>query len=141
MREQPRILNSLVDYWHPDVEAFMVERNSLTPTIEDIYFLNGILRRGEPVNLSTFPPRPFNFFEYIGMHCKDDTEKVGSQVPIPKITNLSLKVIIFLIWNITESMTLHQDFWAHMYCVMQCLNAQIFDWSTTMLNCMKRQLT
>ena len=25
MRAQPRILNSLVDYWHPDVEAFMLE--------------------------------------------------------------------------------------------------------------------
>jgi hypothetical protein len=28
-----------------------------------------------------------------------------------------------------------------MNCVVQCLNAQVFDWSTTLLECMKRQLT
>ena len=25
MRVQPRLLNALIDYWHPDVEAFMLE--------------------------------------------------------------------------------------------------------------------
>jgi hypothetical protein len=25
MRAQPRLLNALVDYWHPDTEAFMLE--------------------------------------------------------------------------------------------------------------------
>ena len=36
MRAQPRILNALVDYWNPDVEAFMLEGQSLLPMIEDI---------------------------------------------------------------------------------------------------------
>jgi hypothetical protein len=36
MRAQPRLLNSLVDYWHLDVEAFMPEGKSLTPTNKDI---------------------------------------------------------------------------------------------------------
>jgi hypothetical protein len=36
MREQPRLLNALVDYWHPDAEAFMLEGQSLVPTTEDI---------------------------------------------------------------------------------------------------------
>jgi hypothetical protein len=56
MRAQPRLLNALVDYWHPDAEAFMLEGQSLTPTTEDIYFLTGLSRRGEPVNLRAFPP-------------------------------------------------------------------------------------
>jgi hypothetical protein len=75
MRAQPRLLNALVDYWHPDVEAFMLEGKSLTPTTEDIYFLNGLSRRGEPFNLHTFPPRPFNIINYIGMHCEVGTEE------------------------------------------------------------------
>ena len=25
MRVQPRLLNALVDYWHPNIEAFMLE--------------------------------------------------------------------------------------------------------------------
>jgi hypothetical protein len=65
MRAQPRLLNTLVDYWHPDVEEFMIEGQSLTPMIEDIYFLTGLSRRGEPINLCTFPPGPFNIEDYI----------------------------------------------------------------------------
>jgi hypothetical protein len=36
---------------------------------------------------------------------------------------------------------LHQASRAQMNCAVQCLNAQFFDWSTTLLECMKRQLT
>jgi hypothetical protein len=58
MHGQPRLLNALVDYWHPDAEAFMIEGQSLVPTTEDIYFLMGLSRRGEPVNFHTFPAGP-----------------------------------------------------------------------------------
>jgi hypothetical protein len=33
----------------------MIEGQSLAPTTEDIYFLTSLSRRGEPVNLRTFP--------------------------------------------------------------------------------------
>ena len=36
MRAQLRLLNALVDYWHPYAEAFMPEGQSLVPTTEDI---------------------------------------------------------------------------------------------------------
>jgi hypothetical protein len=36
MRAQPKMLNALVDYSHPDAKAFMLEGQSLTPTIEEI---------------------------------------------------------------------------------------------------------
>lgn len=85
----------------------MLEGQLLTPTIKDIYFLTGLSRRGEPVNLHAFLLGPHNIAELIELHCKADTEKVGSQVPIHKITNLSLKVIILLIiGRITGSATL-----------------------------------
>ena len=113
----------------------------LTPTTEEIYFLTVLSRRGEPVNLRTFPAMPHIIAELIGLHCEVGTDKVGSQVSIHKISNLSLKVIFFLIQRIIGSTTLHQASQAHMHCAVQCLNARIFDWSTTMLDCMKRQLT
>ena len=75
MRVQPRLLNALVDCWHLGTEAFMLEGQSLTPTTEDIYFLTGLSRRGEPVNLRAFPPRPHNIVDLIVMHCEGDTEK------------------------------------------------------------------
>jgi hypothetical protein len=36
MKAQPSFLNALIDYWHPDAEAFMLEGQSLTPTTKDI---------------------------------------------------------------------------------------------------------
>jgi hypothetical protein len=97
MRAQPRLLNHLIEYWHPDAEAFMLEGQSLTPTMEDIYFLTDLSRRGEPVNLRTFPPGPYNIEDYIGMYCEAGTEKVGSQVPIHKITSLNLQIVLYMI--------------------------------------------
>ena len=90
MRTQPRLLNALIDYWNPDVEAFMLEGQSLVPTTEDIYFLTGLSRRGEPVNFRMFSAGLHNIAELIAEHCEAGTNRVSSQVPISKITNLSL---------------------------------------------------
>jgi hypothetical protein len=119
----------------------MLEGQSLTSNTEDIYFLTGLSRRGEPVNLRTFPLGSFNIEDYINMYCEAGTEKVYSQVSIDKIMDLSLLVILLLIRWITRSTTLHQASRTHMHCTIQCLEATIFYWSTTMLVCMKRQLT
>jgi len=67
MREKPRVLNHLIEYWHPDAEAFMLEGQSLTLTTEDIYFFTDLSRRGESVNLRTFPPGPHKIEDYISM--------------------------------------------------------------------------
>ena len=127
MQAQPRLLNALIDYWHPDAEAFILEGQSLTLTTEEMYFLTGLSRRGEPVNLRAFPPRPHNIVELIGMYCEAETDKVGSQVSIHKIINLSLKVIVLLIGRTTRFVPLHQASRAHMHCAVQCLNAGLFD--------------
>jgi hypothetical protein len=134
------ILNALVEYWHLDAEAFMLEGQSLVPTTEDIYFLTGLSRRGELVNFQTFPLGPHNIEELIGLYFVDDTDLSSSQVPIKKITDLLLQVIVLLSGRITSSVDLHQASRAQMNYVVQCLNAQIFYWSTTLLECMKRQL-
>jgi hypothetical protein len=133
MCAQPRLLNSLVDYWHPDAEAFMLEGQSLVPTTEDIYFLTSLLRRGEPVNFQTFPAGPSKVSELIDEYCVAGTDHRTSLVPISRITSLALKTILSLIGRITGSTTMHQASRAQMNCVIQCMNAHIFYWSTTLL--------
>jgi hypothetical protein len=113
----------------------------LVPTTEEIYFLTGLSKRGELVNFRTFPSGSHNIVKLIGLYCVDDTDCSSSQVPIRNITDLSLQVIVLLIGRITGSAALHQASHAQMNCAVQCLNAQIFYWSTTLLECMKRQLT
>jgi hypothetical protein len=107
---------------------------------KDIYFLTGLSRGGEPINMCTFPLGPFNIEDYIRMYCEDRTEKVGSKVPIHKITSLSLRVILLIIGWITRSTSLHQTSQAHRHYVIQFHEAHIYNWSMNMLMCMKRQL-
>jgi hypothetical protein len=111
------------------------------PTTKDIYFLTSLSRRGEPVNFRTFPSGLLNIAELIALHCEARKNRLSSQVPISKITDLSLQAILFLIGWITGLAAFYQTSHAQMNCAIQCLNAQIFDWSTTLLECMKRQLT
>ena len=47
----------LVDYWDPDSESFHIDEMSLTIEIKDIYFITGLSRRGEVVNLCSRGPR------------------------------------------------------------------------------------
>ena len=108
MRTQPRLLNALVDYWHPDADASMLEGQSLVPMTENIYVLTGLSRRGELVNFQTFPLGPHNISELIGLYCEAGTDRSSSQVPVRKITDLSLQTIVLLIGRMTGSAALHQ---------------------------------
>jgi hypothetical protein len=87
--------------------------------IEDIYFLIGLSRRGDLVNLRNFHLGSHNIVELIRIHYKASTDKMGSQVSIHKTSNLSLQVIFLLIGKITLSTTLHQASRAHIHCVVQ----------------------
>ena len=70
-----------MDYWDPDSESFHIDGMSLNIEIEDIYFITGLSRQGEVVNLRSRGPRGgLNIDEYIAMYCFSDTEKVGSQI-------------------------------------------------------------
>ena len=73
----------LVDYWDPDSESFQLDGMSLTIEVEDIYFITGLSRRGEMVNLRARrgPGHGLTIDEYIAVYCYPKTEKVGSQVP------------------------------------------------------------
>jgi hypothetical protein len=85
----------------------MLEGQSLVPTTEDIYFLTGLSRRGEPVNFQTFPVGPSKISELIADHCEAGIERAGSQGPISNITNLALQTILLLIGQITGSTVVH----------------------------------
>ena len=56
---------------------------SLTIEVEDIYFITGLSRQGEVVNLrsSGGPKGGLTIDEYIAVYCYVDINKVGSQVP------------------------------------------------------------
>jgi hypothetical protein len=103
--------------------------------------LTGLSRRGEPVNFQTFPVGPSKVSELIAEYCVAGTNQATSSVPVGSIISPVLQTILSLIGQITSSAAVHQASRAQMNYAVQCMNAQIYDWSTTLLENMTRQLT
>ena len=78
LRAKLGLLQMLVDYWDPDSESFQIDKMSLTIEVENKYFITGLSRRGEVVNLcSRGPGGGLTIDECIAVYLYLDTEKVG----------------------------------------------------------------
>jgi len=106
MRVKRRLLNILINYWNLDVEEFMLTRNYLTITIEDIYFITGLSKRGEIPKFQS-QGGGWRIIDYINKYCVACTKMSSSQVSIKKITKLSLRVILYTLVQIMGSNSLY----------------------------------
>ena len=90
--------------------------------------MTGLSHRGEVVNLkSREAGSGMKIEEYIDAHCVARTSKVGSQVPIRAINNLSLKIIALVLTRIIGSASLHQASRPLMFYAVECLRPTIYD--------------
>jgi hypothetical protein len=78
--------------------------------------------------------------EYISTHYVARTDKVGSQLPIRAIKNLSLKIVILVLTKILGPISLHQASRPLMFYVLECLRPTVYDWCTSLLANMKIRL-
>ena len=112
----------LVDYWDPDSETFQLEGMPLILEVEDIYFITGLSRREEVVNLRARGiGGGLTIEEYIVVYCLPDTEKVGSQIPTKFIHNLGLKAILLELGRITGLASLHRASRMLMFYAVECM--------------------
>jgi hypothetical protein len=59
-----------VKFWDLDIEAFNLDGKPLRIKVEDIYFLTGLSRWGEVVNLKSHGfGSDMNIEDYIATHC------------------------------------------------------------------------
>jgi hypothetical protein len=79
--------------------------------------------------------------EYIATHYIAGTKKVGSQLPIQAINNLSLKIVVLILTWIIGSTSLHQESRPLMFYSVEFLRPMVYDWCTSLLANMKSQLT
>jgi hypothetical protein len=104
------------------METFNLDGKPLRIEFEDIYFLTGLSRWGEVVNLkSQEVGSGMNIEDYIATHFIVGTEKVGSQLPIREINNISLKIVVLVLTQITGSAYLHQELRPLMFYLVECL--------------------
>jgi hypothetical protein len=122
MRSQVRMLQMMVNFWDPDTESFNLDGKPLRIEVEDIYFLTGLSRWGEVVNLkSCRSGSAMNIEDYIATHCVAGIENVGSQLPIRAIKNLSLKIIVLMLTRIMGLTSLQQASRQLMFYSVECL--------------------
>ena len=141
LRAKPRLLQLLVDYWDPESETFQIYGMSLTIDVEDIYFITGLYRRGEMVNLrSRGPGGELTIDEYIAVYYFSEMEKFGSQIPTNSIHILGLKAILLALGRIAGLDSLHQASRPMIIYVVECMQSTVYDRSTTLLSNMKQQL-
>jgi hypothetical protein len=141
-RAQVRLLQLLVNYWALDTETFNLDGQPLRIEVEDIYFLTRLSHRGEVVNLEAWGVGSgLNIEDYIATHCIVWTEKVGRELPIRAINNLSLKIVVLVLTQIIGSTSLHQASRPLMLYSLDFLRPTIYDWFTSLMANMKSQLT
>ena len=81
---------------------------SLTIEVEDIYFIIGLSRWGEVVNLRYRKPRGgLTIYEYILVYYFLDTKNFGTQILINSIRVLGLKAILLALGKIVGLSSLH----------------------------------
>jgi hypothetical protein len=141
MRAQVSLLQLLVNYWDPDTETFNLDGKPLRIEVEDIYFLMGLSHQGEVVNLKAQGyGSGMNIKDYIATHCIVGTNKVGIQLPIRVINNLSLNIVVLVLTQIIGLTCLHQESRPLMFYSVECLRPTVYQWCTSLLPNMKSQL-
>ena len=114
---------------------------SLTIEVEDIYFIIGLSRQGEVVNLcSRGPGGGLTIDEYIVVYYFPDMENFGIQISKKLIQVLGLKAILLALGRIVGLASLHQASRPMMFYAVKCMQPTVSDWSTTLLSNMKQQL-
>jgi hypothetical protein len=78
--------------------------------------------------------------EYITTYCFAGTEKLGIQLPIRVIENLSLKIVILVLTSISWSTSLHQASRMLMFYIVVCLRPTVYECTSLLAN-MKIHLT
>ena len=87
MRSETLLLQLLIGYWDPDRSKFVIDDDTISFEVEDIYFLTSLSHQGRELNLyeGGRGDASLTIQEYITAYCEVGTKKVASQIPIARI--------------------------------------------------------
>lgn len=101
---QPELLHYLISLWDINWEIFIIGDQELELATSDIYFITGISRRGEPVNL--YGSRPIG--ESVTMPLSKNIPSKSGKFEIMTVQDLVLRVILLTINKVAGSQALHE---------------------------------
>ena len=97
-------------------------------TVEDVYFLIGLSRRGLPISLSGSTVGGETARDYILQYCYAGAEpsKYG-KINIRTVRDLPLRTILFTIAKLAGTVTLHVANIYYMQYALECLDPTVFN--------------
>jgi len=111
-------------------------------TVEDIYFLTSLSRRGAPLSLSDSACGGESVRDYIRRYCREGSQlSRDGKISIRDVTNRSLMTILFTFARLASSAALHLANRFYMQYALECLKPKVFNWCDAVLPVIKEQLT
>ena len=75
----------------------------LTVEVEDIYFLIGLSRWGDPISLTGSRCKDITTRELIDWHCVPGTGTLRKKIPIRAVTDSALRIVLFTMQRVEAS--------------------------------------
>ena len=114
MRAQVRFLEYILKMWNPEQQHFEVGAHILTVELEDIYFLAGLSRWGEPIYFIDPRGGDITTQGLIDQYYFLGTQMSGKKIPIKNVMDLPFRMVLFTMQRISSSQRAHQESREHM---------------------------
>jgi len=97
MRAQPELLQYLISLWDINREIFVIGDQGLELKTSDIYFINRLSCRGEPVNLYGSRPIGASISSMLSKHCPKALKSKSGETEIASVRDLIVRVLLLTI--------------------------------------------
>ena len=142
MKANAHLLETLISYWDHELGVFDLQGETLKITIEEIYFIRGLSRRGTHINIEGTGRGgdPMSVHDYIDTYYPPCAQKKGTCIPISQITSFPLEVMVSMVVRIVSSSSLHLTTLTQMRIGVECMQGIVFEWCLGMIPIMRKQL-
>jgi hypothetical protein len=95
--------------------------------MDDVYFLMGISKMGEPILLSGHKSTPQPTKAYVTQYCVSGSHLVGGRIVIKYVMDVSLRSILFSMTKLVGSTSSHLASKSQISYSIQCLEPIVFN--------------
>ena len=88
MRAGEPLLAQIISHWDSEHEVFVVQGHRIELTVQDVYFLTGLLPLGMVGNTQPVLPQGRNIMDFVERHCRPGLQVKGTWIPIEDLERL-----------------------------------------------------
>lgn len=98
----------MIKLWDINREIFVIGDQELELINLDIYFITGLSRRGESVNLYGSHPIRVSIYSLLAEHCPEALKSKSGKIDISSVQNLTLRVLLLTFNRVAGSQIEHE---------------------------------